>query len=132
MSRWIGLFPTIAAFAAFILSILCLFAGTQNDLLSSVDILTVCQSARELFGEAADRMIAVHTLSWKWSRRSRFLFDTCDVLLRGILELRGPKEPDGMLNALHAIFLRPVGSAAGRDREHHVANEPRMAKRHQR
>jgi hypothetical protein len=37
-----GLFPVAAAFIAFILTLLCLFAGTQRNLLDGADILTVC------------------------------------------------------------------------------------------
>ncbi|KAJ5634976.1 uncharacterized protein N7484_008289 [Penicillium longicatenatum] len=36
-----GLFPVAAAFIAFILTLLCLFAGTQRNLLDGADILTL-------------------------------------------------------------------------------------------
>jgi hypothetical protein len=36
-----GLFPTVTAFIAFIITILCLFAGTQKNFLSGADLFTV-------------------------------------------------------------------------------------------
>jgi hypothetical protein len=36
-----SLFPTITAFIAFIITILCLFAGTQKNFLDGADLLTV-------------------------------------------------------------------------------------------
>jgi hypothetical protein len=36
-----SLFPTVTAFIAFILTLLCLFAGTQRNFLEDVDLLTV-------------------------------------------------------------------------------------------
>lgn len=36
-----GIFPTVTVFIAFIITILCLFAGTQKNFLGSVDLLTV-------------------------------------------------------------------------------------------
>ncbi|THC96987.1 hypothetical protein EYZ11_003543 [Aspergillus tanneri] len=38
---WVNLLPMVTAFVAFILSILCLFAGTQTNLLGAVDIFTL-------------------------------------------------------------------------------------------
>jgi hypothetical protein len=35
------LLPTVAVFIAFIITILCLFAGTQRNFLDGVDLLTV-------------------------------------------------------------------------------------------
>jgi len=37
-----GIFPAITAFTAFILALLCLFAGSQTSLLDDADLLTVC------------------------------------------------------------------------------------------
>lgn len=36
-----SIFPTITAFIAFIITLCCLFAGTQKNLLDSVNLLTV-------------------------------------------------------------------------------------------
>lgn len=36
-----SLFPTVTAFIAFILTLLCLFAGSQRNFLEDVDLLTV-------------------------------------------------------------------------------------------
>jgi len=36
-----GIVPTVCAFAALILSLLCLFAGSQKNFLEEADILTV-------------------------------------------------------------------------------------------
>ncbi|OJJ46696.1 hypothetical protein ASPZODRAFT_66308 [Penicilliopsis zonata CBS 506.65] len=41
MNFWVGLLPTVAAFTAFTLSILCLFAGTQKNFIIDADILTI-------------------------------------------------------------------------------------------
>lgn len=41
MGRLVIYFPTITAFIAFILTLLCLFAGTQLTVLPGVDIFTV-------------------------------------------------------------------------------------------
>lgn len=41
MGRLVNYFPTITAFIAFILTLLCLFAGTQLTVLPGVDIFTV-------------------------------------------------------------------------------------------
>jgi len=41
MSDFKGLFQTVAVFVAFILTLLCLFAGTQKNFLEDVDLLTV-------------------------------------------------------------------------------------------
>lgn len=41
MARLLIFLPTVCAFIAFILSILCLFAGTKKAVLSGTDILTV-------------------------------------------------------------------------------------------
>jgi hypothetical protein len=38
-----SIFPAITAFIAFILTLLCLFAGSQKDLLDNADLLTVRQ-----------------------------------------------------------------------------------------
>ncbi|OOF99729.1 hypothetical protein ASPCADRAFT_126625 [Aspergillus carbonarius ITEM 5010] len=46
MSRLVNYFPTITAFIAFILSLLCLFAGTQLTVLPGANILTVFTSNR--------------------------------------------------------------------------------------
>lgn len=35
------LFPTVTAFIAFILTLMCLFSGTQKDLMDDVHLLTV-------------------------------------------------------------------------------------------
>jgi hypothetical protein len=40
-----GLFPTVTVFIAFIISILCLFAGTQRNFLDAADLLTVSSLA---------------------------------------------------------------------------------------
>lgn len=84
MARLIGLLPTVTAFAAFILGILCLFAGTKSNFMASVDILTVCGPFRVLLCEAADGTIAVYTRDWECGRSPRFLFNICDVLLQRI------------------------------------------------
>lgn len=42
MPNWIRLLPTIGAFIAFILSLLCLFSGTRMNFLTGNDIFTVC------------------------------------------------------------------------------------------
>lgn len=36
-----GIFPALTAFIAFIVTLLCLFAGSQKDLLDNADLLTV-------------------------------------------------------------------------------------------
>jgi hypothetical protein len=36
-----GLFPTVTAFIAFIITLCCLFAGSQKNILDSVNLLTV-------------------------------------------------------------------------------------------
>lgn len=42
MPNWVRILPTIAAFIAFILSLLCLFSGTRVNFLTGNDIFTVC------------------------------------------------------------------------------------------
>lgn len=37
-------FPAVTAFIAFILTLICLFAGTQRNLLDEADLLTVLPS----------------------------------------------------------------------------------------
>lgn len=36
-----GIFPAVTAFIAFLITLLCLFAGTQKNLLDNADLLTV-------------------------------------------------------------------------------------------
>ncbi|PLB48024.1 hypothetical protein P170DRAFT_410544 [Aspergillus steynii IBT 23096] len=95
MGRLIGLLPTVAAFVAFILSILCLFAGTQKNLLSSADILTLYTSTVGNGTEAHD-FYSIHVMTYcegfmnskeernltGCSKRSMlFSFDPSEVLL---------------------------------------------------
>ncbi|KAI9038471.1 SUR7/PalI family protein [Aspergillus affinis] len=95
MGCLIGLLPTIAAFAAFILSILCLFAGTQTNLLTSSDILTL-YTPNIGNGAGAHDFYSIHVMSYcegfldskekknltGCSKRSMlFSFDPSEVLL---------------------------------------------------
>lgn len=36
-----GIFPVVTAFIAFVITLLCLFAGTQKNVLENADLLTV-------------------------------------------------------------------------------------------
>ncbi|KAJ5171372.1 Actin cortical patch SUR7/pH-response regulator PalI [Penicillium coprophilum] len=63
MSECRGLFQTVAVFIAFILSILCLFAGTQRNLLNNVDILTLYTPA-DLTGSGANDFYSIHIMSY--------------------------------------------------------------------
>ena len=42
MMHWSNILPTLTAFIAFILGMLCLFAGTKTNLLLDTDVFTVC------------------------------------------------------------------------------------------
>lgn len=78
----LSLLPTITAFIAFILSLLCLFAGTKTNFLTGTDILTVClfqgiwvsankfsyihQSAMKLGSTTSTRSMSCHTAPATW------------------------------------------------------------------
>lgn len=49
MSDFKGLFQTVTVFVAFILILLCLFAGTQKNFLEDVDLLTVSPIVIQLY-----------------------------------------------------------------------------------
>ena len=56
MSDFKGLFQTVAVFVAFILTLLCLFSGTQRNFLDDVDILTVSPTVSKYSLEVAGRV----------------------------------------------------------------------------
>lgn len=55
MSGFNGLFQTVTVFIAFILTLLCLFAGTQRNFLEDVDLLTVSPVVSNYSLQVADR-----------------------------------------------------------------------------
>ncbi|CRL18472.1 Actin cortical patch SUR7/pH-response regulator PalI [Penicillium camemberti] len=63
MSDFKGLFQTVAVFVAFILTLLCLFAGTQKNFLEDVDLLTLSTPSVST-GSGAHDFYSVHVLSY--------------------------------------------------------------------
>ncbi|KAJ5373139.1 Actin cortical patch SUR7/pH-response regulator PalI [Penicillium concentricum] len=58
-----GLVPTLAIFVAFIISILCLFAGTQKNFLGDVDLLTLYTPA-DSTGSGVHDFYSIHIMSY--------------------------------------------------------------------
>ncbi|KAJ5081717.1 hypothetical protein NUU61_009981 [Penicillium alfredii] len=54
-------FPTVTTFIAFIITILCLFAGTQKNFLDTVDVLTLYTPETS---DAAHKFYSVHVMSY--------------------------------------------------------------------
>lgn len=83
MPNWIRLLPTIGAFIAFILSLLCLFSGTKKNFFTGNDIFTVSLvwSILNLYIPANNS--ALHAYR-QWHRSPRLLLDFSYVLLWGI------------------------------------------------
>ncbi|KAJ5501209.1 hypothetical protein LT330_001216 [Penicillium expansum] len=63
MSDFRGLFQTVTVFVAFILTLLCLFAGTQRNLLEDVDLLTLYTPTVGTESGAHD-FYSIHVLSY--------------------------------------------------------------------
>ncbi|KAJ5194166.1 Actin cortical patch SUR7/pH-response regulator PalI [Penicillium cf. griseofulvum] len=62
-----GLFPTVTVFIAFIISILCLFAGTHRNFLDGVDLLTLYTPAGipvGTTGSEAHDFYSIHIMSY--------------------------------------------------------------------
>ncbi|KAJ5569727.1 uncharacterized protein N7459_009157 [Penicillium hispanicum] len=57
------LFPAVTAFIAFIITLCCLFAGTQKNLLDSVDLLTL-YTPEGAFDSATHDFYSVHVMSY--------------------------------------------------------------------
>ncbi|CDM27629.1 hypothetical protein DTO013E5_2697 [Penicillium roqueforti] len=62
MSDFKGLFQTVAVFVAFILTLLCLFSGTQRNFLDDVDILTLYTP--DSTGSGVRDLYSVHVMSY--------------------------------------------------------------------
>ncbi|CAI7566722.1 unnamed protein product [Penicillium glandicola] len=63
MSDFKGLFQTVTVFVAFILTLLCLFAGTQKNFLNDVELLTLYTPVG-LTGSATHDFYSVHVMSY--------------------------------------------------------------------
>ncbi|KAJ5273113.1 hypothetical protein N7478_008238 [Penicillium angulare] len=57
------IFPEVTAFIAFILTLLCLFAGTQRNLLDNADILTLYTPQTDLASNAST-FYSIHVMSY--------------------------------------------------------------------
>ncbi|KAF7177399.1 hypothetical protein CNMCM7691_005604 [Aspergillus felis] len=64
MARLLIFLPTVCAFIAFILSILCLFAGTKKDVLSGADILTIYTSTLAAKKPGMHDFYSIHVMSY--------------------------------------------------------------------
>ncbi|KAJ5542337.1 Actin cortical patch SUR7/pH-response regulator PalI [Penicillium sp. DV-2018c] len=58
-----GLFPSVTAFIAFIITLLCLFAGTQRHFLNDVDLMTLYTPSGSTDGVSHD-FYSVHLMSY--------------------------------------------------------------------
>ncbi|EAW13936.1 SUR7/PalI family protein [Aspergillus clavatus NRRL 1] len=64
MARLLSFLPTICAFIAFILSILCLFAGTKKGLLPGADILTIYTPILAAHNSGMHDFYSIHVMSY--------------------------------------------------------------------
>lgn len=82
-----GLFPAATAFIAFVVTLLCLFAGSQKNLLDNADLLTVRRTGHthKPLEDTADRPLRVAAVHSRGRLRhgTRFLFRPCHVILPG-------------------------------------------------
>lgn len=82
-----GIFPVGTAFIAFIITLLCLFAGTQKNILDNADLLTVSASTPVETATIDHNFLAIHPPS-KLRNSPNLLFGPRHDLLPGHSRIR--------------------------------------------